>query len=71
MADDSGRGSRGKLAESMDAFCAKCRQAGLKVTPQRMAVYKVLVEFNEQQLPVDTVERNRDQVRQKQQVQDS
>ncbi len=28
----------------MDAFQAKCRQAGLKVTPQRMAVYKVLIE---------------------------
>lgn len=47
MSDSSSRGSRGKLAESMDAFCAKCRQAGLKVTPQRMAVYKALVEFNE------------------------
>ncbi len=50
MSDSSGRGSRGKLAESaesMDAFCAKCRQAGLKVTPQRMAVYKALLEFNE------------------------
>ncbi len=47
MAEDSGRGSRPKLAERMDAFCAKCRQAGLKVTPQRMAVYKTLAEFNE------------------------
>ena len=47
MTDDSGRGSRVKLAESMDAFQAKCRQAGLKVTPQRMAVYKTLVGSTE------------------------
>ena len=31
----------------MDAFRAKCRQAGLKVTPQRMAVYQALVESTE------------------------
>ncbi len=28
----------------MDAFKAMCRQAGLKITPQRMAVYKTLAE---------------------------
>jgi Fur family peroxide stress response transcriptional regulator len=27
----------------MDALRAKCRGAGLKITPQRMAVYKVLI----------------------------
>lgn len=47
MADDSDRGSRPKLAERMDAFRAKCRQAGLKITPQRMAVYKALVDSTE------------------------
>lgn len=31
----------------MDAFPAKCRRAGLKVTPQRMAVYKALIESNQ------------------------
>jgi len=31
----------------MNAFQAKCREAGLKVTPQRMAVYKALVETTE------------------------
>lgn len=28
----------------MNAFRAKCRETGLKITPQRMAVYKALVE---------------------------
>jgi len=32
------------LKEKMDAFRARCREAGLKITPQRMAVYKVLIE---------------------------
>ncbi len=36
-----------ELDKKMDAFQAKCRQAGLKVTPQRMAVYKVLLETKE------------------------
>ena len=31
----------------MGAFQAKCHGAGLKVTPQRMAVYKALVETTE------------------------
>ena len=32
------------LAERVEAFEVLCRNAGLKVTPQRVAVYKVLVE---------------------------
>ena len=44
MSSGSNRGKRDKMREKMDAFQAKCRQAGLKVTPQRMAVYKVLIE---------------------------
>jgi Fur family peroxide stress response transcriptional regulator len=28
----------------MNTFRAKCREAGLRITPQRMAVYKVLME---------------------------
>jgi len=44
MSDNGGRGKRDKLKEKMNAFQAKCREAGLKVTPQRMAVYKVLIE---------------------------
>jgi len=30
--------------ERMNTFRAKCRETGLKITPQRMAVYKALVE---------------------------
>jgi Fur family transcriptional regulator, peroxide stress response regulator len=37
-------GSRRAMEEKMGAFQASCRKAGLKVTPQRMAVYKALVE---------------------------
>ena len=44
MSNDGGRGNRDKLKEKMDAFQAKCRKAGLKITPQRMAVYKVLIK---------------------------
>ncbi len=40
-------GERSKLKVRMEAFKAKCRAAGLKVTPQRMAVYEVLIKSNE------------------------
>jgi len=36
-----------RLKEKMDAFQAKCRQAGLKITPQRLTVYKALIESKE------------------------
>jgi Fur family peroxide stress response transcriptional regulator len=39
----SSRGNGDKLKEKMEALRAKCRDAGLKITPQRMAVYKVLI----------------------------
>ena len=35
------------VKEKMDAFQAGCRRAGLKVTPQRLAVYKALLETDE------------------------
>ena len=35
------------LKEKMGVFERKCRKAGLKVTPQRSAVYKVLVRSKE------------------------
>ena len=44
MSKSRGRGKKDKLKEKMDALRAKCREAGLKITPQRMAVYKVLIE---------------------------
>jgi len=31
----------------MDAFQLRCRKAGMKVTPQRVAVYKALIESKE------------------------
>ena len=33
-----------ELKKKMDAFQVRCRKAGLKVTPQRMTVYKTLIE---------------------------
>jgi len=36
-----------RIEEQMDAFRARCRQTGLKITPQRMAVYKALLESTE------------------------
>ncbi|MHC4545066.1 MAG: Fur family transcriptional regulator [Planctomycetota bacterium] len=44
MSRSRGRGKKDILKEKMDALRAKCREAGLKITPQRMAVYKVLIE---------------------------
>jgi Fur family peroxide stress response transcriptional regulator len=44
MPSSSDRGTKDKLKQKMDAFQMNCREAGLKVTPQRMAVYKVLIE---------------------------
>jgi Fur family peroxide stress response transcriptional regulator len=36
-----------RIEEQMDAFRAKCRQRSLKITPQRIAVYKALLESTE------------------------
>ncbi len=44
MSSGGSRSNRDKLKEKMEAFQGKCREAGLKITPQRMAVYKVLIE---------------------------
>ncbi len=35
------------IEESMEALRSQCRETGLKITPQRMAVYKVLIESTE------------------------
>ncbi|MHC4911440.1 MAG: Fur family transcriptional regulator [Planctomycetota bacterium] len=35
------------MMAKVDTFVAKCHTAGLKVTPQRMAVYKALLEMDE------------------------
>jgi Fur family peroxide stress response transcriptional regulator len=47
MANRRSGGSSSKLANKMDVFKAMCRKAGLKITPQRMAVYKTLAESTE------------------------
>jgi Fur family peroxide stress response transcriptional regulator len=40
-------GARRQTEEQVNAVKARCRERGLKVTPQRMAVYRVLVETTE------------------------
>lgn len=47
MLDNGDCPSPADLTERMDAFKERCRQAGLKVTPQRMAVFKTLIESKE------------------------
>jgi Fur family peroxide stress response transcriptional regulator len=47
MLNNKSRVDRHQLQQKMQAFEAKCRQASLKVTPQRMAVYKALLESRE------------------------
>ena len=40
-------GNSGELKKKIDTFRTRCREAGLKITPQRIAVYKALIETNE------------------------
>ncbi len=47
MLTGTGSVNNAGLKEKMDVFRVRCRKAGLRVTPQRMAVYKVLVESKE------------------------
>jgi len=47
MSRSSRSGKSSGLKEKMDDFRVRCRKFGLKITPQRMAVYKVLIESNE------------------------
>jgi len=47
MSKKSVSGKSSELNKKMDSFQARCREAGLKVTPQRVAVYKVLLETKE------------------------
>ena len=44
MSSSDSRGKKDKLKKEMEDFQGRCREAGLKITPQRMAVYKVLIE---------------------------
>jgi len=45
--DSAGSSGRDLLEERLEAFRQRCRRAGLKVTPQREAVYRALVESDE------------------------
>ena len=47
MLKGSSRVNSRELKEKMDAFRARCRKVGLKITPQRMAVYKALIKSKE------------------------
>jgi len=47
MLESSSNRNSSELKKKMDAFQVRCRQVGLKVTPQRTAVYKVLVKSKE------------------------
>jgi len=56
MPSKSASADSGKMTKKMDAFQQSCHRAGLKVTPQRMAVYKALIESKEHP-SADTVYR--------------
>jgi len=47
MLKSNGNKNSGGLKEQMDIFWTRCREAGLKVTPQRTAIYKALIESKE------------------------
>ena len=47
MSSECKSGKSDTLKEKLDAFQVRCREAGLKVTPQRTAVYKFLVKTDE------------------------
>jgi len=35
------------MQKKMETFCARCRDAGLRITPQRTAIYRALVETDQ------------------------
>lgn len=47
MVEQKSPPSRRRIEGQMEAFQKRCRAAGLKITPQRMAVYKALLESRE------------------------
>jgi Fur family transcriptional regulator, peroxide stress response regulator len=47
MAEQATKTTRRKRESKLDEFVQICRRNGLKVTPQRMAVYKTLLESKE------------------------
>jgi Fur family peroxide stress response transcriptional regulator len=47
MSNSDNSNSSAELKGKIDAFRVKCRKAGLKITPQRIAVYKALIQSKE------------------------
>jgi Fur family transcriptional regulator, peroxide stress response regulator len=47
MAEQAAKAAKQGRENKLDMFIQNCRHRGLKVTPQRMAVYKTLVESKE------------------------
>jgi len=47
VSNSKSRAGKYQLQQRMQAFEAKCHRASLKVTPQRMAIYRILVESKE------------------------
>lgn len=47
MLANKGSKNRGYLKAGMDDFLVICHEQGLKVTPQRMAIYRMLIESKE------------------------
>jgi Fur family peroxide stress response transcriptional regulator len=47
MSNSGAKGEGGRVKEKIEALRVKCREVGMKVTPQRIAVYKALVESKE------------------------
>jgi Fur family peroxide stress response transcriptional regulator len=43
MLNSDNKGNPGELKDKIEQLKAKCRAAGLKITPQRIAVYKTLI----------------------------
>lgn len=49
----------GKLADRMQALVDRCRSAGMSVTPQRLAIYRALLEADDHPSPEAIYERVR------------
>ena len=47
MSHKTDMADRQELGKKMDAFQARCRAQGLRITPQRMAIYRALLETDQ------------------------
>jgi Fur family peroxide stress response transcriptional regulator len=53
------RRQRGRVAARVDHLVERCRQAGMNVTPQRLAIYRALLETDDHPSPEALYERVR------------